>query len=55
MDLQDVTGVDKGTYWRGSDCEEWKEDHFKRPWRNVSATVVGEFRAQNDNMSDVQS
>lgn len=54
MDLWDITGMDKGAYWRGSDCEEQKEDLPKRPWRNVSSTVIGAFIAENDNISDVQ-
>lgn len=30
MDLWDITGMDEGTCWRGSACEEQKEDLAKR-------------------------
>lgn len=47
--------MDKGTWWRGSGCEELKEDLPKSPWRNVSTTIIETFIYQNENISDVQS
>ena len=55
MSPWDITGMDKGTCWRGSGCEEQKEDLPKRPWKNVSTTVIGTFICQNKNISVVQS
>lgn len=55
MSLWDITGMEKCTCWRGSSCEEQKEDLPKRPWRNGSTTVIGTFIYQNENISDVQS